>query len=156
MRVIVFILFALSSLFLSILCFGTLLASCAGHPPATATDIIGIWILPTSLLGGGTFFYLSLFFWKARQKQPPGLLKKEANLLPRKVLIFIFSFIMASISFIFLMGLKYFEVIETNLTDWTIYIYYALSTGLSIYLGTTVYKKFVTKFTSIQNPSESV
>ncbi len=147
MRVIIFILLALLSLVLSIFCFGILLVSCAGHPPTT---VIGIWILPVSLLGGGTFLYLSLFFWRTRQYEPPGILTKESKALPKKIFIFFVSFMVATITFFLLSGLIVFLAVNTMLSDWIGYIIYALFTGVSIFAGVTTYKRFLKRTTVLK------
>ena len=142
MRFIIFAILALLSLFLIIICFGYLLASCAGHPP---TDAIGIWILPVSFLGAGTFLYLSLFFWKARRPQPVALLTKEAKSLPKKISIFLSSFLVATFSFFVLSGLIMVLAIKTTMPDWTAYIIYPMCTGLAIYAGVGTYKYMIRK-----------
>ena len=153
MRPAIYILPAILSLAFAILCFGNLLASCSGHPPTTA---IGIWIMPLSLLGVAVFLYLSIFFWKARHPHESGLLKKEAKLLPKRVFVFFVSFVIGTIAYILLMIVMLLLAINTTLPDWTAYVFYGLFAFIAIYVGVTVYKKFVKRFPSIQNSGESV
>jgi hypothetical protein len=138
MRFIICILLALLSLGLCILCFGTLLISCSGHLPTTA---IGIWIVPLSLLGGTVFLYLSVLSWKTRRSQTPGSLKKEVRLLPRKVSIFLASFIVSTIAFFLLTGLMLWLVVNTRLPEWTGYILYALFAAIAICVGVAIHKR---------------
>ena len=138
MRTVIYIILALLSLVLSILCFGTLLVSCSGHPPTTA---IGIWILPASLLGAGIFLYFALFCWKARRRQSTELLTKEAKKIPKNIIIFFISFGVAAFSFFLLSGLIVFLAIKTTMSDWMGYIIYALCTGLAVYSGVITYKR---------------
>jgi hypothetical protein len=138
MRIILFILLAILSLILSIMCFGILLVSCSGHPPTSA---IGMWILPASLLGAALFLYLALFFWKGRRWQSSNLLTKEGKLLPKKVVIFFISFVAVAFSFFLLSGLMLFLAIKMTMSDWIGYIIYALCTGLAVYSGVIIYKR---------------
>lgn len=138
MRFVIYILLSLVSLTLSILFFGTLVASCSGHPPKTT---VGIWIIPLSLLGAGIFFNLSIFLWRARGHQAPGLLKKEARLLPKKTFIFLCSFVAGSIAFILLSSLIYALEINTMLPDLVGYILVALYTLIAIYIGIATYRR---------------
>ena len=137
MRIIIYTLLSLASLAISIQCFGILLVSCSGHPPTT---VIGMWILPVSLFCAGIFLYLSLFFWKVRQYQPPEVLKKEAKLLPKKILIFFVSFVIATVLFFLLLGLILFQKTVT-FPNWMGYVIYALCIGLGIYSGVVIYKR---------------
>ena len=138
MRFIICIFFALLSLGLSILCFGTLLISCSGHPPTTA---IGFWIVPLSLLGGAVFLYLSVFFWKARRSQAPGSLEKEVRLVPKKVLIFLASFLVGAIAFFLLSMLMVWLAVNTTLPDWTSYVLHGLFTVISVCVGVAIYRR---------------
>jgi hypothetical protein len=138
MRFILCILLALLSLGLSILCFGILLISCSGHPPTTA---IGFWILPLSLLGGTVFLYLSILSWKTRHSQAPGSLKKETRLVPRKVLIFLASFLVGTIAFFLLSMLMAWLAINTTLPDWTSYVLYALFIVIAVCAGVAIYRR---------------
>ncbi|MCE5193912.1 MAG: hypothetical protein LLF28_00395 [Nitrospiraceae bacterium] len=139
MRIVIYIILALLSLVLSILCFSVLIVSCSGHPPTT----IGIWIFPVSFLGMGVFLYLTLFFWKIRRGQPLDLLHKELKLLPKKIVITIVSFMVVIFTFSLLSGLIVFLAIKVMLPDWIGYVIYALCAGLAIYLGIITYKKLV-------------
>ncbi len=136
----IYILLALISLAASIFCFGNLLASCAGHPSISA---VGMWIIPLSLLGGSTFLYLSIFLWKSRQPQEVGNLKREAILLPKKIVIFLVSFIAATVVFLslslFIFGLAI--ATEGKIENWIGYALYALFTFAAIYVGVVIYRK---------------
>ena len=141
---VIYILLALLSLAASIFCFGNLLVSCAGHPP---TSVVGMWIIPLSLVGGSVFLYLSLLLWKSRNAADKGRLKGEAILLPKKILIFLFSFIVAATAF-FVLSLAIFAFaaatdgkIDKRLGYVLFYALYALFTVVPIYLGKAVYGK---------------
>lgn len=136
----VYIFLALLSLALSILCFGNLLASCAGHPPTT---FVGIWIIPLSLLGFAVFLNLFIFFWKMRRPVAPEQLKKEAKLLPIKATVFLVSFVVASFAFFLLMlaMLALVIVTEGKIEDWITYILYPILTLVAIYVGVVFYRK---------------
>jgi hypothetical protein len=136
----VYILLALLSLALSILCFGNLLISCSGHPAITA---VGIWIIPLSLFGGAVFLYLSIFLWKARHREASGHLKKEGRLLPKKVIVFITSFAVAAIVYFLLMLAILALALNAAVRDWIGYVLYPLFALISIYVGVTVYRKLV-------------
>lgn len=136
----IYILFALLSLGLSILCFGTLLISCSGHPPTTA---IGIWIVPLSLLSGTVFLYLSGLSWKARRSQAPGVLKKEVRLAPRKVLIFLASFLLGTITLFLFQMLSVWLAVNTTLPDWPGNVLLALFTATAVCAGIAVYRRLV-------------
>lgn len=142
MRFIIFVILALLSLFLSIICFGNLLVSCAGHPPTTA---IGMWILPVSLLGGSIFLYLALFFWKAKRRQATASLPKEARLLPKKIFIFFISFLVAGFLYFLLSGVMVFLAIKTTMLDWMGYVIHTLFVGLAIYSGFLTYRRLIKK-----------
>ena len=137
-RFIICIFLALLSLGLSTLCFGTLLISCSGHPPTTA---IGFWIVPLSLLGGTVFLYLSVLSWKARRSQAPGALKKEVGLVPRKVLIFLASFLVGAIAFFLQSMLMVWLAVNTTLPDWTSYVLHGLFTVIAICVSVGIYRR---------------
>lgn len=138
MRFIICILLALLSLGLSILCFGTLLISCSGHPLTTA---IGFWIVPLSLLGGMVFLYLSVLSWKTRRSQASGSLKKEVRLVPGKVLLFLASFLAGAIAFFLLSMLMVWLAVNTTLPDWTSYVLHALSVAIAVCAGLAIYSR---------------
>jgi hypothetical protein len=138
MRLFICILLALLSLGLCILCLGTLLVSCSGHPPITA---MGMWIMPLSLLGGTVFLYLSLFFWKTRRSRAPGSLKKEATWMPRKILIFLASFLVATIAFFLLSILMVWLAVNTTLPHWTAYVFHALFIVMAVCAGLFIYRR---------------
>jgi hypothetical protein len=138
MRLFICILLALLSLCLCILCLGTLLFSCSGHPPTTA---IGMWIMPLSLLGGTVFLYLTLFFWKTRRSQAPGLIKKEARLMPKKILIFLASLLVGVVAFFLLSILMVWLAVSTTLPDWTAYVLHALFIFMAFFAGLFVYRR---------------
>ena len=142
MRAVLFIILALVSLLLSIICFGNLLVSCAGHPPTTA---IGIWILPVSLLGATIFLYLALFFWKTSRRQSTDSIDKEAKSLPKKIIIFIVSFLVASFLYFLLTGVIVFLAVKTTMSDWMGYVIQALFVGLAVYSGLLTYKRLMKK-----------
>jgi hypothetical protein len=134
------IVLALLSLAVSIFCFGNLLASCSGHPPVTS---LGIWIMPLSLLGGAVFLYLSIFSFKAKGHRAQSRGRKEAKLLPKKVCVFLASFIVAAMTYFLLSMLMLALAIGTEGTieDWISYVLYPIFIFGSIYIGVTVYRK---------------
>jgi hypothetical protein len=143
MKTLVNFIIALLSLSIAILCFGVLFVSCAGHPPQTITNVLGFWIFPVFLLFAGIFLYLSMFYWTALQ--PTKQMDIEAKLLPKKVLIFFLSFVVASFSFfVFSSGTVFFAT-NTTLPNWTGYIINALFTCAAIYIGFVTYKKMSKK-----------
>ena len=136
----VYILFALLSLALSILCFGNLLTSCSGHPVITA---VGIWIIPLSLFWGAVFLYLSIFIWKARHREASGHFKKEARLLSNKVIVFLASIAAATITHFLLMLAILVLALNAAVPDWISYVLYTLFALISICVGVEVYRKLV-------------
>jgi hypothetical protein len=138
MRFLICILLSLLSLGSSILCFGTLFISCSGHPPTTA---IGFWIVPSSLLGGAVFLYLSRLFWKVRRLQAPGSLKKEVRMVPRRVLIFLASFLVGTIVFFLLSMLMVWLAVNTALPDWTSYMFDAMFIAMAVCAGIGAYRR---------------
>lgn len=142
MRAVSFIVLAIASLLLSIICFGSLLVSCAGHLPATA---IGFWILPVSLLGATIFLYLTLFFWKASRRYTAGSIKTEAKSLPKKIAIFLVAFLVAGVFYFLLTGVMVFLAVKTTMPDWGGYAIQALFVGLAVYSGFITYKRLMKK-----------
>jgi hypothetical protein len=137
---VIYILLALLSLAASIFCFGNLLVSCAGHPPSS---VVGMWIIPLSLLGGSIFLYLSIFLWKSRITGEAARSKREAILLPKRILIFLVSFIAAAVAF-FLLSIVILELAiatEGKVANWIGYVLYALFTLAAVYVGALVYGK---------------
>jgi hypothetical protein len=148
MRFIIFAILALLSLFLSLICLGYLFASCVGHPPTTE---MGVWIFPASFLGFGAFLYLSLLFWKARQRQAVDSLPKKAKHLTRKISILLGSFLVATFVFSVLMwlfiyigmGLFIDFAPNTAIPDWTVYPIYALCASIALATGVGTYKYMI-------------
>lgn len=138
MRFTICILLTLLSLGLSSLCFGILLISCSGYPPNTA---IGFWIVPLSLLGGAVFLYLSALSWKTRRSQAPGALNKEVRLVPRKVLIFLASFLVGTVAFFLLSMLIFWLAVNTTLPNWTSYVFHTLFIVVSVCVGIAIYRR---------------
>ena len=139
-KLIEYILLAFLCLVVSVLCFGNLLGSCAGHPPIT---LVGVWIIPLSLLGGSIFLYLSMFFWKLRRLDKVSHLKKEAILLPKKVMTFMASFVAAIIAYFLLIIPIFLLVIPTEgwIENWLSYFLFLLLAFVAIYVGIVVYRR---------------
>jgi hypothetical protein len=138
---IIYILLGLLSLAVSIFFFGNLLASCAGHPTTTA---FGMWIMPWSLLGGAVFLYLAIFTLKLGHKGKEWQLEREAKILPQKVIAFLVSFVLATITYILISTLMLALAIvsEGKIGDWIGFILYPLFIVGSIYIGIKVYRRF--------------
>jgi hypothetical protein len=97
--------------------------------------------MPLCVLGATVFLYLSIFFWKARDRQESGLLKKEGRLLPKRVFVFFVSFVIGTIAYLLLMRVMVVLAINTTLPGWTAYFFYALFALMTICLGVVVYKR---------------
>jgi hypothetical protein len=143
----IYTLLALLSLVLSLLSFGNTLSSCGiGHGPPLID--FGIWITPISLLGGSVFLYLSMFLWRARLPQAPGQLKREAKLLPKKVIIFLVSFIVTIMGFFLMAAVMLALAIGTEgkMPAWISGILNALFIFLAIYAGYVVNRKLGARY----------
>jgi len=122
----------LLSLAAGALSWGAFLMSCSGHPPETE---IGFWVLPFSLVGAGLFLYLSSFFWKMRHVSQSTSAVLGLQLLLKKVIIFIASFVAVTLSFFIFSSLITYLVIHISVPDWALYVMYALETILAFIIG---------------------
>jgi len=136
----IYVLLALLALALSVVCFGNLLVSCSGHPLTTA---IGVWIIPASLFGGTLFLCLSIFFWKSRRRQELGLLRRNARLLTKKVLVLCASITAGTIAFILLTLVMVVLPIQEDLPSWTPYALCVLFALIAAYLAVIVYRGLI-------------
>ena len=110
--------------------------------------------MPLFLLGATVFVYLSIFFWKARNRQESGLSKKKAKLLPKRLIVFSVSFVIGAIAYLLLMLVMFSLALNTTFPDWTAYVLYALFALMAIYLGVAVYKKLARlTFKNRSNPT---
>ncbi len=107
-----------------------------------------------SFLGATVFVCLSILFWKARNRQESGLLKKEAKLLPKRLIVFSVSFVIGAIAYLLLMLVMFSLALNTTFPDWTAYVLYALFALMAIYLGVAIYKKLArVTFNNDSNPT---
>jgi len=139
-----YIILALISSAIAIISFGTLLVSCAGHPPQIITSAIGIWILPLSFWGTGIFAALSSLFWiRAFQRGDKTGFKAKISIT--RSVNFLLSFAVSIICFLFFsLGTTYLAI-NSSLSNSVFYSIYAISTIISIYLGFFTYKKLSKK-----------
>lgn len=138
MRTFLLSLLALASLIASMWCFGVLLVSCSGHPPYTA---IGIWILPVSAFGGGTFFYLAMVLWRLRHDRSRSILSEVKKTLPKKTVAFFISLVVVTFCIFLFSWIIVSSAISTEMPDWAGYVIEAAGYIMSIALGILTYRK---------------
>ena len=87
--------------------------------------------------------YLSIFLWKSRRPQEAGKLRTEARLLPKKVIIFLASFFVATIAWFLLSGVMLALTMATEgwIENWVTFFIYPLFAFLAIYIGVVVYRR---------------
>jgi len=95
----------------------------------------------TNIPFGRYVFLISVpIFWKIRHSQAPALLAKEARPMPRKILIFLASFLVGTTVY-FLLSILMVEVaVNTTLPAWTGYVLYSLSIVMAVCVGVVIYR----------------
>jgi hypothetical protein len=137
MKRAVYLLLAVLCLAASLVCLAALLVSCSGHSPKT---ILGNWLGPLSLLGLALFFNFGLSLFKKGSHPNAVSLRDDAIVLPRKVLIFIPSFLAATLTLFLFMSASGVVGVKLGLKEGSDYTAPPLAIAVSISIGILFFK----------------